>query len=115
MKPLVYVAGPMRGLPNFNRSAFASAAKALAAAGWHVMNPLDFERIVPCESAPGVADERRLAALLAVELSAVARADAVCLLRGWERSKGARAELAAFLSANPDGQVIVQDGGAAGA
>lgn len=34
MKPTIYIAGPMRGLPDFNRAAFNAAAERLAAKGW---------------------------------------------------------------------------------
>ncbi|WP_315721646.1 MULTISPECIES: DUF4406 domain-containing protein [unclassified Bradyrhizobium] len=37
----LYLAGPMRGLPNFNTSAFLEAAEALRAKGYRVFNPVE--------------------------------------------------------------------------
>jgi hypothetical protein len=37
----VYVAGPMRGIPEFNFPAFNAAAAKLRAAGHHVFNPAE--------------------------------------------------------------------------
>ncbi len=107
MKPTVYIAGPMRGLPDYNREAFAAAAQRLAA-DWRVLNPLDFERAMPCTDEAGQIDEDALEALLAVEREAVRHADAIYLLRGWERSDGARRELAAFLEYPLEGRILVE-------
>jgi hypothetical protein len=37
----VYLAGPMRGIPQFNFPAFMAAAKQLQKEGYHVFNPAD--------------------------------------------------------------------------
>ena len=109
MKPTIYIAGPMRGYPNHNREAFAAAAKRLSAE-WHVLNPVDFERILPCVGDDGTADWQRLDALMAIEREAARRADAICLLNGWEKSSGARAELAAYLSQPGNGKILLEGG-----
>lgn len=43
MKPLVYVAGPMSGLPDWNFPAFHDAAKVLRDLGYEVVNPAECE------------------------------------------------------------------------
>ncbi len=41
----VYIAGPMRGIPEFNYPAFYAAADKLRAAGYTVYNPADIDTI----------------------------------------------------------------------
>ena len=98
MKPTIYIAGPMRGRPDFNRAAFNAAAERLAARGWHPINPVDIERIYPCVDKNGKVYRGLLIDLMDIELSFVARASAIYLLDGWEASSGARDELNKFLS-----------------
>ncbi|MEE6280176.1 DUF4406 domain-containing protein [Georgenia sp. MJ170] len=78
----VYIAGPMTGLPDFNRPAFHATAALLAVfGGWRAINParqpdgLTWEEYVR----RGLADVRR--------------ADAVYLLPGWRDSRGATREV----------------------
>ena len=88
----VYIAGPMTGIKNLNRSAFARAAEKLSADGWTVYDPVEIGEMY------GTADEIQgdpelLAQVVKAELGFVARADAIYLLEGWERSVGAKREL----------------------
>ena len=75
----IYVAGPMSGLPDFNYPAFHAEAKRLRNAGWHVENPAE-NPPPPCGSWEGY---MRLA------LAQLVTCDAITLLPGWTRSKGA--------------------------
>ena len=100
----IYVAGPMRSIPFFNYPAFHEAAAKLRALGHHVFNPAERDIKVHgvdvsvgnhegCEKK--AADEHGfdLRAALADDLDFIGRhADAIALLPGWERSKGATAE-----------------------
>jgi hypothetical protein len=102
----IYVAGPMRGIPEFNFPAFNAAAAALRAEGHHVFNPAerDNERHGKDISAGNAAGDEELAAkqhgfdlrvALAEDADWICRhATAIALLPGWESSKGAKAELA---------------------
>lgn len=83
MTAVLYVAGPMTGLPNFNREAFNSAAGKLRRAGFEVLNPAELE--APCE-APEWGDWMRAA------LGQLLKADGVALLPGWRDSRGATVE-----------------------
>lgn len=96
MKPLIYIAGPMAGKEDFNRAAFNAAAKVLAAKGWQPINPVEIERLYPCVREDGSVNGVRLNNLMEIERIFVRRADAMYLLNGWERSKGAWGELEAF-------------------
>ncbi len=81
----VYIAGPMTGLPQFNRPAFHQAA----------LN-LSFEHHVPLNPAI-LPDGLTEADYMAVGITMLQRADAIFLLTGWQFSAGARAEHALAL------------------
>ena len=99
-----YIAGPMRGIPEYNFPAFHSAAKELRARGWYVYSPAEMDTVF---LAPEVVDPasytvgapvndsriyvRRDLHIIVNELH---DGDAVILLPGWERSSGAMAEAA---------------------
>lgn len=80
---ILYIAGPMTGLPGLNFAAFDAAEVELRSAGFTVLNPtrhgqgepgkewLDY--LVPC-------------------LYDVMSANGIALLPGWKSSKGARVE-----------------------
>jgi hypothetical protein len=101
----IYLAGPMRGHPNFNFPAFDMAAVRLRAQGHEVFSPADHDR----KNVPAAAlmnetgDEDQLAReshytindALAADTAWICRhAQAVALLPGWEKSTGAQAERA---------------------
>lgn len=81
----VYIAGPMTGLPHFNRPAFNQAA----------LN-LSFDKHVPLNPAI-LPDGLTEADYMAVGITMLQRADAIFLLTGWQFSAGARAEHALAL------------------
>lgn len=79
----VYISGPMTGLPDFNYPAFKAAAELLRAKGIEVENPAE-NPIPDCGSWAGY---------MRFALVQICRCDAVFMLPGWEKSKGARLEL----------------------
>lgn len=81
MSALVYVAGPMTGLPDFNRPAFDAAQRDLEAAGHRVLNP--------ARQPLGLT----WAEYMRRGLRDVLDVDAVVVLPGWEISRGARLEV----------------------
>lgn len=80
---LIYVAGPMTGLPEFNYPAFRDAAAALGALGHDVEDPSTNENPTPGD----------YHGWLRAGLAQLIRCDAVALLPGWESSGGARLEV----------------------
>ena len=76
----IYIAGPMSGLPNFNRAAFNHAHVFLGARGYVVLNPA----LLP--------DGLTQAEYMDICLAMIRCADAVFMLRDWEKSDGAVAE-----------------------
>ena len=100
----LYLAGPMRGYPKFNFPAFFSAAKKLREEGHHVFSPAEKDiqkhgNKLWENSKGSLAEAEKkgfsLRNALALDLDYICRqADAVALLPGWKKSKGARAEKA---------------------
>lgn len=104
-RPVVYIAGPMRGIPHFNFPVFDAAKAYLLQMGYDVLSPADFDRDLDgfdpftpeyetaegCADFPGDMDFKRV---VTRDLTAVTQCDAVALLPGWEKSKGAVAEIA---------------------
>lgn len=76
----IYIAGPMTGIPEYNRPAFFQAAEDIAGQGHIPLNPA----VLP----DGLSEPDYMCVCLAM----LQRADAVHMLDGWRNSQGARAE-----------------------
>ena len=102
----VYLAGPMRGLPRFNFPAFHKAARRLRKQGYDVFSPAerDIERHGKDISRRNPTGDELLAEkkfgfsirdAMGDDMAWICKhADAVALLPGWKKSKGAKAERA---------------------
>ena len=77
---IVYIAGPMRGYDNFNFPAFWAAEAQLMSSGYECINP--------AHNGPQTINDH-----MTQDAAAVARADLVAVLPGWEDSQGARLEV----------------------
>ncbi|URM87018.1 nucleoside dexoyribosyltransferase [Arthrobacter phage Ruchi] len=82
--PVLYLAGPMSGLPEANYPAFHAAAASLRRAGFEVLNPAENRAPSP---EPEWSDWMRLA------LGQLIRADGVAFLTGAGNSRGAALEM----------------------
>lgn len=100
----VYIAGPMRGMKDFNFPAFFEAESYLTALGYEPFNPAraDNEKY-GVDVSKGSGEEETAAAQFGFSLREAlgrdlawiaANADAIYMLRGWENSTGAQAEWA---------------------
>lgn len=76
----IYIAGPMSGLPDFNRAAFNHAHVLLGSKGHIILNPA----LLP--------DGLSQAEYMDICLAMLRCADGIYMLEGWEHSSGARAE-----------------------
>lgn len=107
----IYLAGKMRGVPEFNFPAFNAAAAKLRADGHEVFNPAerDVERhggvdiskgnVEGCEKKAAEQHGFDLRVALAEDMEFICRhAEAIVLLPGWEDSKGAVAERATAIA-----------------
>jgi hypothetical protein len=89
VKKTIYISGPITGMPQGNRAAFADAARQLEAAGYQPVNPHGLgaalrERMAPVE--PAWSDYMRPC------IAAVMGCDGIALLPGWHKSRGATKE-----------------------
>ena len=94
----IYIAGPMRGVPEFNFPSFREARTRLREAGWTVHCPAERDEVDGFD-ATGLTGREDLTALdfnLAEAFEAciedILRSEAVALLPGWAASDGARTE-----------------------
>jgi hypothetical protein len=106
----IYLAGPMRGIPEFNFPAFHAAAAKLRADGHFVFSPAerDIEKAGVDISKGNAAGDNALAEAqhgfnlreaLRDDLEFIClHADAIAVLPGWENSKGVNAERATAIA-----------------
>lgn len=91
----VYLAGPMRGYPEFNFPAFHDATKALREQGYTVFSPAENDINAGFDPEGDLDQEGySLAEALEDDLVYIIReAEAVVCLEGWRESRGAIAEV----------------------
>ena len=92
----VYIAGPMSGLPDFNRPAFDIAAAVQSEPGHLVLNPA----MLP----PGLTEPEYMSICMPMLMCA----DQLYVLDGYENSFGAQAEIA--LAQKLDLRIVYQEG-----
>lgn len=78
---IVYIAGPMRGLPDLGRAKFNEAEERLRREGWIVLNPARLPVGMP------------EACYMPICLAMLEQADIICTLDGWQHSQGAQLEM----------------------
>lgn len=95
-RQLAYIAGPMRGYPMWNSAAFDRAKEKLRKAGWNPVSPIDLDRAAGMDLTNDSIELTRedLTDCIVRDTHALVVCDAVVLLPGWEKSKGARVEIA---------------------
>ena len=100
-KPTIYLAGPMRGIEDFNFPAFDRQAELLRKQGWRVINPAEMDRehgspeSGPMEYDPATDynDKEFMREALRRDLVAIAEeCTAIYMMSGFEQSRGAKAE-----------------------
>lgn len=103
-KWVIYLSGPMTGIPQFNYPAFTAAASALRAEGYEVINPAEIDddhtQKLAMQSLDGNA-QMPWGQLIGRDIAILcSNADELVLLPGWEKSRGSLLEA---LAASFDG------------
>lgn len=107
-QPRAYLAGPMRGYPQYNYPAFWDAAQKLRDAGWFIFSPAEMDVEEDGENYQDYDEEMQQLHDTAANARRFARrdldvilnklhaehGDAIIVLPGWEKSTGALAETA---------------------
>ena len=88
----IYLAGPMRGYPEFNFPAFHAAAARLRALGHEVWSPAEND-VTEDGFNPKTDEPLSMSHYMARDLPAVCRSEAIALLPGWRDSTGAGIEV----------------------
>lgn len=84
---ILYIAGPMTGITDFNYPAFHAADKQLTTLGFDTLNPANSET----ENTTGKPQEWTW--YMRRALAMVLRSDGLCLLPNWGGSRGAQLEV----------------------
>jgi hypothetical protein len=82
---VIYLSGPMTGMPEFNFPAFHKAAASLRASGHEVVNPAELD-------AADAGKPMTWEMYLRRDIRALMECTGIALLPGWEKSKGAKLE-----------------------
>ena len=99
----VYIAGPMRNIPQFGFDRFDAAKARAEALGLEAVSPADLDRKEGFEGLGKLGIDSEWTSVLTKkdviqrDIEALYTCDALALLPGWERSTGTRVELALAL------------------
>ena len=96
---IVFISGPITGMPGYNKELFDKAEAMLCCAGHTVLNPTKLIPQIQPEAIPHKGYMR-------ICLAMFGECDAIYMLNGWQDSKGAKIELAKALT---QGKVILSD------
>jgi hypothetical protein len=90
-----YLAGPMSGIPEHNFPAFRAAAADLRDQGYRVISPVELDEEDGFDGGEVPSGSSRWAEFLARDVKIVAseNVEALVLLPGWEKSRGAALEI----------------------
>lgn len=102
-----YIAGPMTGIEDLNFPAFDEARDMLHSNSYVAISPADLDRELGYHTEGTVAEN--LANYMKRDIEAIAGADGILLLVGWEASQGAQMELMVALICNLVVWVQVED------
>ena len=87
----IYLAGPMRGYLEYNFPEFIRVAQEIRDKGHDVFNPA--ERELQDGFNPETDTVKELAYYMQMDLPEVCKSDAVAVLKGWDKSRGAVLEV----------------------
>lgn len=88
MSLIIYLAGPMTGLPQLNYPAFMAWEESMRNVGYEVLNPARVDEQFPKRDG----ESREWGWYMRKTIAMLMEADGIALLPGWRRSRGARLE-----------------------
>ena len=80
---IIYLAGPMSGLPDLNKESFERGAAELRALGYKVVSPTEVN---------GCCESKSWLHYMRVDLKELLKCNTIALLDGWHKSRGASIE-----------------------
>ena len=93
MSKKIYLAGPMKGLPNQNFDSFTQASNYLRKEGFEVVSPHELNAEAGVDPSKGQPPPSKVRELLKEDTTQLLTCDGVAVLEGWETSFGANAEV----------------------
>ena len=88
----IYISGPITNNPEYMEQ-FAKAAETIAARGYKYINPAELGKVLP---------DAEWEDYMVIACELLQKADAITMLAGWDKSKGARFEgVLAFVNRLP--------------
>lgn len=106
---IIYLSGPITGSQNY-RQEFSEAKAFWVRRGFEVINPVELDAILPASIIRGATENpygREYRKIMIADLALLGICDAIGLLRGWEKSKGAMEE---YRAARITGKAIFTQG-----
>lgn len=90
----IYIAGPMRGIAEYNFPAFMRAEEVLVREGWEVINPaqIDLDEGFDVDTPQKGLTKQDLEDYIMRDIRLVIKCDAICMLPEWGSSDGAYVE-----------------------
>lgn len=90
---IIYLSGPMSGLPDLNYPEFHRVAKELTERGFEVLSPADI--VLPKELLELIGDDKDWLwnAYMREAIPMLMRCNTIALLKGWQESAGAGLEI----------------------
>lgn len=93
MNNTYYLAGPMRGYPEYNFPAFREAAESLRGKGYNIISPHELDEEIGFDPAHSLeCNQFSMVDAVKRDVNAIINSHGIILLPGWERSTGATAE-----------------------
>jgi hypothetical protein len=89
----LYLAGPMRGLPQYNFPAFAAAAASLRDADYLVLSPAEQDMEAGFNPATDTVTDEQAERMLERDFALIRQCDAMAILPGYESSAGVAREI----------------------
>ena len=93
MSKTAYIAGPMRGIKDFNFPAFDAVAKAARRNGYTIFSPAEHDRESGFDETQNDLEGFDLKAALRWDIEAILKSDEILLLPNWRASSGVAIEL----------------------